>query len=68
MRKKNEENKENNEENKEKIRKYNVLVKNYGNWTGKMRKIGDIYVPQIKIRENLLLLCIFCNSGGVNRE
>ena len=28
-----------------------------------MRKIGEIFVPQIKIRGNLLLLCIFCHSG-----
>ena len=28
-----------------------------------MRKIGDIFVPQIKIRGHFLLMCIFCNSG-----
>ena len=28
-----------------------------------MRKNGEIFVPQIKIRGNVLLLCIFCNSG-----
>ena len=27
-----------------------------------MRKIGEIFVPQIEIRGNFLLLCIFCNS------
>ena len=35
---------------------------NEENWLKKMRKIGEIFVPQIKIRGHLLLLCIFCSS------
>ena len=50
-----------NEEILVKMRKFRL--KNEENWSKKMRKIGDIFVPQIKIRGNFLLLCIFCNSG-----
>ena len=30
-----------------------------------MRKIGEIFVSQIEIRGNFLLLCIFCNSESI---
>ena len=33
-----------------------------------MSKFGEISVPQIEIRGNCLLLCIFCNSGVISRK